>query len=186
VTWLAPLLASLASYAAFFNAYSLSYAGMTGEGFWTASRETAELFRANRARNIRDSESSPLRRVCACIPSLSDGTLSSPTAALLRLTLFVSSAGWGLLTGLVAFFLTSTHLSPLAGGYAPTLALLCYAIPMYTLRLCHNLIGDAVDALFVCAHLDAENQLSHCPKAVEAVRATHSLFLWKPAPYGTC
>lgn len=56
VTWLAPLLASLASYAAFFNAYSLSYAGMTGEGFWTASRETAELFRANRARNIRDSE----------------------------------------------------------------------------------------------------------------------------------
>ncbi|TKA50643.1 hypothetical protein B0A53_06371 [Rhodotorula sp. CCFEE 5036] len=143
VTWLAPLLASLASYAAFFNAYSLSYAGMTGEGFWTASRETAELFRANRARNIRDT-------------------------ALLRLTLFVSSAGWGLLTGLVAFFLTSTHLSPLAGGYAPTLALLCYAIPMYTLRLCHNLIGDAVDALFVCAHLDAENQLSHCPKAVEA------------------
>ena len=95
--------------------------------------------------------------------------LSARTAALLRLTLFVSSAGWGLLTGLVAFFLTSTHLSPLAGGYAPTLALLCYAIPMYTLRLCHNLIGDAVDALFVCAHLDAENQLSHCPKAVEAV-----------------
>lgn len=59
VTWLAPLLASLASYAAFFNSYSLSYAGMTGEGFWTASRETAELFRVNRARNIRDSESPP-------------------------------------------------------------------------------------------------------------------------------
>lgn len=101
----------------------------------------------------------------------------------MRLTLFVSSAGWGLLTGLVAFFLTSTHLSPLAGGYAPTLALLCYAIPMYTLRLCHNLIGDAVDALFVCAHLDAENQLSHCPKAVEAV-SLHSSFPFRE--FGAC
>jgi FtsZ-interacting cell division protein ZipA len=39
----------------------LSYAGMTGEGFWTASRETAELFRANRARNIRDQERSEPR-----------------------------------------------------------------------------------------------------------------------------
>ncbi|GAA5992592.1 hypothetical protein JCM10908_002679 [Rhodotorula pacifica] len=143
LTALAPVFAALAGYAAFFNSYALSYAGMTGETFWSASRETAELFRTNRARNIRDT-------------------------ALLRLTLFISSAGWGLLTGLLAFFLTSSHLSPQAGGFAPTLALLCYAIPMYTLRMCHNLIGDAVDALFVCTHLDAENQLSHCPKAVEA------------------
>ncbi|GAA5872411.1 hypothetical protein JCM3774_004513 [Rhodotorula dairenensis] len=143
LTSLAPLFAALAGYAAFFNSYSLSYAGMTGEPFLSASRETADLFRTNRARNIRDT-------------------------ALLRLTLFISSSGWGLLTGLLAFFVTSTHLSPNAGGFAPTLALLCYAIPMYTLRLCHNLIGDAVDALFVCTHLDAENQLSHCPKAVEA------------------
>lgn len=44
---------------------------------------------------------------------------------------------------------------------------------MYTLRLCHNLIGDAVDALFVCTHLDAENEVSHCPKAVEAVSPLH-------------
>lgn len=92
-----------------------------------------------------------------------------PAAALLRLTLFITSSAWGLLTGLVAFFLTSYHLTPRSGGFTPTLAVLCYAVPLYTLRLCHNLVGDAVDALFVCTHLDAENQVAHCPKAVEAV-----------------
>lgn len=98
---------------------------------------------------------------------------SPRAAALLRLTLFVSSTGWGLLAGLLAFFLSSSQLDARSGGYAPTLALLSYAIPMYTVKLCHNVISDAVDALFVCTHLDAENQLSHCPKAVEAVRLCH-------------
>ncbi|GAA6003949.1 choline transporter-like family protein [Rhodotorula paludigena] len=143
LTALAPVFAALAGYAAFFNSYALSYAGMTGEPYWSSSRETAALFTANRARNIRDT-------------------------ALLRLTLFVSSTGWGLLAGLLAFFLSSSQLDARSGGYAPTLALLSYAIPMYTVKLCHNVISDAVDALFVCTHLDAENQLSHCPKAVEA------------------
>ena len=42
------------------------------------------------------------------------------------------------------------------------------------IRLFNNLIGDVIDALFVYAHLDAENQLSHCPKAVEAVSVPFS------------
>ncbi|GAA6053988.1 hypothetical protein JCM3770_002406 [Rhodotorula araucariae] len=143
LAFLAPSFATLAGYAAFFNSYALSYAGMTGETFWSSSRETAALFRANRARNIRDT-------------------------ALLRLTLFISSSGFGLLAGLLAFLLTSSQLSPTSGRAAPTLAVLSYAIPLYTTRVCHALVADAVDALFVCAQLDAENQISHCPKAVEA------------------
>ncbi|GAA5852117.1 hypothetical protein JCM8547_000162 [Rhodosporidiobolus lusitaniae] len=143
LTFLAPFFGALAGWAAFFNSYSLSYAGMTGETVLSSSKEVASLLRANRARNIRDT-------------------------ALLRLTLFVSSTGWGLLAGLLAFFLASSHVDARGGGYAPTLAVLSYAIPMYTVKLCHNLISDAVDALFVCTHLDAENQSSHCPKAVEA------------------
>ncbi|GAA5990425.1 hypothetical protein JCM11641_007940 [Rhodosporidiobolus odoratus] len=139
----APFFAAMAGYAAFFNSYSLSYAGMTGENCWSSSREVAALLRANRARNIRDT-------------------------ALLRLTLFISSTGWGLLAGLLAFFLASNQLDAHSGSFAPMLAVLSYAIPMYTVKLCHNLISDAVDALFVATHLDAENQLSHCPKAVEA------------------
>ncbi|BGP44098.1 hypothetical protein JCM10450v2_008315 [Rhodotorula kratochvilovae] len=143
LAFLAPFFAALAGYAAFFNSYALSYAGMTGEPFWASARETAALFRANRARNIRDT-------------------------ALLRLTLFISSSGFGLLAGLLAFLLTSSQLSPTSGRAAPTLAVLSYAIPLYTTRVCHALVADAVDALFVCAQLDAENQISHCPKAVEA------------------
>ncbi|BGP20959.1 hypothetical protein JCM10213_007124 [Rhodosporidiobolus nylandii] len=143
LTILAPFFAVLAGYAAFFNAYALSYAGMTGETFFSSSTEVAALLRANRARNIRDT-------------------------ALLRLTLFVSSTGWGLLAGLIAFFLASGQVDAQGGRYAPMLAVLSYAVPMYTVKLCHNLLSDAVDALFVCAQLDAENQLSHCPKAVEA------------------
>ncbi|GAA5919214.1 hypothetical protein JCM6882_002779 [Rhodosporidiobolus microsporus] len=142
-TALAPLFGALAAGTAIFNSYSLSYAGMTGEGWWCSSKEVAELLRVNRARNIRDT-------------------------ALLRLTLFVASTGWGLLAGLFAFLLTSARLSSTSGGYAPMLAVLSYTIPLYTVKMCHNVIGDAVDALFVCAHLDAENQLSHCPKAIEA------------------
>ncbi|GAA5913709.1 hypothetical protein JCM8208_003862 [Rhodotorula glutinis] len=140
---LAPLFATAAGYAAFFNSYSLSYAGMTGEPFWSASRETAALFRLNRARNIRDT-------------------------ALLRLTLFISSTGFGLLFSLAAFLLSSSQLSPSSGRAAPTLAALSYAIPLYTTRVCHSVVADAVDALFVACQLDAENQISHCPKAVEA------------------
>ncbi|KPV72790.1 uncharacterized protein RHOBADRAFT_55473 [Rhodotorula graminis WP1] len=141
---LAPLFRTAAAYAAFFNSYSLSYAGMTGEPFLSASRETAALFRLNRARNIRDT-------------------------ALLRLTLFISSSGFGLLFGLAAFlFLSSSQLSPSSGRAAPTLAVLSYAIPLYTTRVCHSVVADAVDALYVATNLDAENQISHCPKAVEA------------------
>lgn len=103
------------------------------------------------------------------------------SAALLRLTLFVSSTGWGLIAGLIAFFLCSSQLDAHAGGYAPTLALLCYAVPMYTVKCCHDVLSDAVDALFVCTHLDAENQLSHCPKAVEAVRLLFSFPSFLPS-----
>ncbi|GAA5914246.1 hypothetical protein JCM5296_006121 [Sporobolomyces johnsonii] len=143
LSYLAPLFGALAGYAAFFNSYSLSYAGMTGEPWLVSARETAALLRANRARNIRDT-------------------------ALLRLTLFVSSTAWGLLAGLIAFFLASSRLAPASGGYAPVVAVVAYVVPMWTVKLCVGLLGDAVDALFICAHLDAENQLSHCPKAVEA------------------
>ncbi|GAA6030565.1 hypothetical protein JCM8097_006211 [Rhodosporidiobolus ruineniae] len=143
LTPLAPAFGALAGYAAFFNSYALSYAGMTGEGWWVASKEVAGLLRANRTRNIRDT-------------------------ALLRLTLFILTTGLGLLTGLLTFLFASSRLAPTSGGYTPTLAILSYAIPVYTLKLCHDVVGDAVDALFVATHLDAENQLSHCPKAVEA------------------
>ncbi|GAA6016728.1 hypothetical protein JCM10207_000161 [Rhodosporidiobolus poonsookiae] len=143
LAYLAPVFAGMAGWTAFFNSYALSYAGMTGEPFSASSREVSALLYANRARNIRDT-------------------------ALLRLTLFISSTGWGLLAGLLAFLLASSHVDARGGGYAPMLAVLSYAIPMYTIKLCHNLVSDAVDALFVATHLDAENQLSHCPKAVEA------------------
>ncbi|GAA5977740.1 hypothetical protein JCM21900_006185, partial [Sporobolomyces salmonicolor] len=143
LSYLAPLFGALAGYAAFFNAYSLSYVGITGEAWLVSARETGALLRANRARNIRDT-------------------------ALLRLTLFVSSTAWGLCSGLIAFFLASSRLSPAGGGYAPMVAVLAYVVPMWTVKLCVGLLGDAVDALFICTHLDAENQQSHCPKAVEA------------------
>jgi len=177
---LAPLFATAAGYAAFFNSYALSYAGMTGEPFLSASTETAALFRLNRARNIRDS---------ASLLSSSSSSRSSrpradvlagrtrPTAALLRLTLFISSSGFGLLFGLAAFLLSSSQLAPSAGRAAPTLAALSYAIPLYTTRVCHSVVADAVDALFICCQLDAENQISHCPKAVEAVRPSFLLSL---------
>ncbi|GAA5831608.1 hypothetical protein JCM11251_000767 [Rhodosporidiobolus azoricus] len=155
LTSLAPLFAALAGWTAWFNAYALSYAGMTGEGWRSSAGEVGELFRANRARNIRDT-------------------------ALLRLTLFLSSTSLGLFLSLLSFLTLSTSsLSPTSGGYAPTLAILSFAIPSYTVRLCHNLVGDAVDALFVCTQLDAREEGENgvegmpgaekrCPKAVEA------------------
>ncbi|BGP36036.1 hypothetical protein JCM10296v2_007888 [Rhodotorula toruloides] len=148
---LAGLFTSIAASTAFFNSYALSYAGMTGRSWSRSTRETASLMRSNRARNIRDT-------------------------ALLRLTLFTTTTTYSLLAGLLSFLLTSSSLAPSSGGYAPTLAILSYIIPAYTVKLCHDLVGDCVDALWVCVSLEASEGegaalvggLSRCPKAVEA------------------
>ncbi|GEM11914.1 choline transporter-like family protein [Rhodotorula toruloides] len=147
----AGLFTSIAASTAFFNSYALSYAGMTGQPWSRSTRETASLIRSNRARNIRDT-------------------------ALLRLTLFTITTTYSLLAGLLSFLLTSSSLAPSAGGYAPTLAILSYVIPAYTVKLCHDLVGDCVDALWVCVSLEASEGegaavvggFSRCPKAVEA------------------
>lgn len=149
---LAGLFTSIAASTAFFNSYALSYAGMTGQSWSRSTREIASLIRSNRARNIRDT-------------------------ALLRLTLFTTTTTYSLLAGLLSFLLSSSSLAPASGGYAPTLAILSYIIPAYTVKLCHDLVGDCVDALWVCVSLEASEGegaavvggFSRCPKAVEAV-----------------
>lgn len=68
-------------------------------------------------------------------------TVSARVGLLVRLVLFVTSVGWGLLAGLVAFLIASSRLQ--SGGLAPVVAVLCFFVPLWTMKLCQDVCGDA-------------------------------------------
>lgn len=60
---------------------------------------------------------------------------------LVKLILFITSLAWGLGAGVVAFLISSTQLDD--ARLAPLVAVLCFLVPMWTMKLCQGIIGDA-------------------------------------------
>ncbi|ORY57398.1 plasma-membrane choline transporter-domain-containing protein [Leucosporidium creatinivorum] len=148
LTYLVPLFSIITSAIASFNSYALAYAGMTGDDYLTSGREVVKMLRANETGSLGDS-------------------------LLVRLVLLVTSVSWGLLAGLIAFLIASSRLQ--TGALAPVVAVLCFFVPLWTMKLCQDVCGDAVDSLFICMNLDlsrdtpSEGELQR--KAAEAVSA---------------
>ncbi|GAA5939613.1 uncharacterized protein JCM15063_005233 [Sporobolomyces koalae] len=144
LTYLIPICDFLSGWTNWFNGYTAVYVGLTGKAAKESARDVAAALFANRAANIRD-------------------------ATLLRLLLNLALYPLTLLPSLVTFLVISTsYLSPNSGGYGATLAVLAVVVPAWTGRVVLGLVTDAVDTLFLATHLDAENEVRSCKKAVQA------------------
>ncbi|SCZ96051.1 BZ3500_MvSof-1268-A1-R1_Chr8-1g09971 [Microbotryum saponariae] len=148
LTYLVPLMGIVTSFISSFNGYALSYAGMTGEPYLQSAREVAKMVRQNKTSALGDS-------------------------LLVRLVLFVVSFGFGLLAGLVAFLVASSRLA--SGVHmTPFVAALCYFVPVWTLKLCHDVCGDTVDALFLCLNIDLVKGENHSEETRTAFKTEAS------------
>ncbi|SCV67256.1 BQ2448_5902 [Microbotryum intermedium] len=148
LTYLVPLMGIITSFISSFNGYALSYAGMTGEPYLQSAREVAKMVRQNKTSALGDS-------------------------LLVRLVLFVVSFGFGLVAGLVAFLFASSRLA--SGVHmTPFVAALCYFVPVWTLKLCHDVCGDTVDALFLCLNIDLVKGENHSEETRTAFKTEPS------------
>ncbi|KAL8292809.1 hypothetical protein RQP46_000503 [Phenoliferia psychrophenolica] len=141
LTCLVPLISIAASSIDVFNGWVLCYAALAGDDFITSASKVRKLLRQN-------------------------GTVMLGDNLLVKLILFVTSLAWGLAAGVIAFLVASTRLED--ASLAPLVALLCFVVPMWTMKLCQGIVGDAADTLFVAFNMDLEKNTTHCNKAVEA------------------
>lgn len=78
---------------------------------------------------------------------------------------------FGLLSGLITYLVASSHHDLKDPSLAPVLAILCFLIPFWTVRLTGEMVGDAADAGWVCLAWEEESGLAEgrCKEGKEAV-----------------
>lgn len=86
---------------------------------------------------------------------------------MVKLLLNLVSLSLSLLFGLAGYLSAATVHTQHHPGLV---ALVCFAVPFWTIRCCADVLGHAVDAVFVCWSLDVDAGANHCSKAAEAVR----------------
>lgn len=143
LVYLIPICEFLAGWANWYNGYTTVYVGLTGKTASESAKEVAGVMFANRAANIRDSES-PIHTLCSARVGHSSHLGPCSTATLLRLLLSLALSPLTLLPSLISFLiLSSSYLSPYSGGYAPMLAVLSVIVPAWTGRVVLGLVTDA-------------------------------------------
>lgn len=85
---------------------------------------------------------------------------------LVKLILSLLSMSFSVFAGLVGLLSANqpkpTHINHILAS------MLCFFIPWYTVKLCSDLLANAVDVLFVCFNVDQERGQYHSNKAKEA------------------
>ncbi|KIS68401.1 uncharacterized protein UMAG_11088 [Mycosarcoma maydis] len=144
---LSHVVVALAGLGAVLQSYSdlaLVYVGVTGDGFWTAAKKSAQLV-SNRG-----------------VQGVMEGLV-------INLVLDLTAIALSFLAGLVGFLFSAHQLHVPAD--APLVGLLCGLLPYWTLRLCADVLSNASDTLYLCYAIDHASNDEHCPKAVEAFTA---------------
>jgi len=140
LTYLIPICDFLSGWTSWFNGYTTVYVGLTGKTAGESAKQVAGIMFANRASNIRDSES----RITPFLILAKLTYVIFLTATLLRLLLTLILSPLTLLPSLVSFLMLSTsYLSPYSGGYAPMFAVLSVVVPAWTGRVVLGLVIDA-------------------------------------------
>lgn len=89
-----------------------------------------------------------------------------PADLLVKLVLNLVAVALSLAFGLAGYLSSATtgeaHHHPLLVG------VVCFAVPCFAIRSCGDVLGHAVDALFLCWALDVDGAVDHCTKAAEA------------------
>lgn len=112
----------------------------------------------------RPTVSAPL--VCETCANSTDHLPVRYSDLLVKLVLSLLSMSFSVLAGLVGLLSSnhpkSIHLHHLFAS------LLCFFIPWYTVKLCSDLLANAIDTMFVCFNVDLERGSCHSNKAKEA------------------
>ncbi|ETS61861.1 hypothetical protein PaG_03968 [Moesziomyces aphidis] len=140
----------LAGLGAVLQAYSdlaLVYVGVTGDGFWTAAKKSAQLVSRRGVQGVME-------------------------GLVINLVLDLTAIALSFLAGLVGFLFSAHQLHVPAD--APLVGLLCALLPYWTLRLCADVLSNASDTLYLCYAIDHASNDAHCPKAADAFEAKPS------------
>ncbi|KAM0746148.1 hypothetical protein T439DRAFT_330118 [Meredithblackwellia eburnea MCA 4105] len=146
--------------------YVMCFAGMTERGWGESRRGLNGL----RRRGGSGGNGARWRDERNDIGGIGDNVLTH-----LLLSLF--SLLWGLLSGLVSFYIIAprfaTSPSQSWGGKEQAeawavVATLCFVVPIWTVRFCQGVLGDTADTLYIALLMDRESGKVHCAKAAEA------------------
>ncbi|CDR87290.1 uncharacterized protein SPSC_00416 [Sporisorium scitamineum] len=141
------LLAGLGAVLQSYSDLALVYVGVTGDGFWTAAKKSAQLVSRGGVQGVME-------------------------GLVINLVLNLTTIALSFLAGLVGFLFSAHQLHVPAD--APLVGLLCGLLPYWTLRLCADVLSNASDTLYLCYAIDHASNDEHCPKAAEAFTAKPS------------
>lgn len=136
LTCLVPLLSIASASIEVFNGWVLCYAALGGDDFMASASRVRKLLRTNGTVMLGDSE--PFIELDC---GLSTHDKSPSVDLLVKLILFVTSLAWGLGAGVLAFLVASSRMED--AQLAPLVAVLCFIVPMWTMKLCQGIVGDA-------------------------------------------
>uniref|UniRef100_V5EG28 Protein PNS1 n=1 Tax=Kalmanozyma brasiliensis (strain GHG001) TaxID=1365824 RepID=V5EG28_KALBG len=144
LTHVVVLLAGLGAVLQGYSNLALVYVGVTGDGFWTAAKKSAQLVSRRGVQGVME-------------------------GLVVNLVLDLTAIALSFLAGLVGFLFSAHQLHVPAD--APLVGLLCALLPYWTLRLCADVLSNASDTLYLCYAIDHASNDEHCPKAAEAFTA---------------
>lgn len=147
LTHVVGLLAGLSAMLQSYSDLALVYVGVTGDGFWTAAKKSAQLVGRRGVQGVME-------------------------GLVINLVLDLTAIALSFLAGLVGFLFSAHQLHVPAD--APLVGLLCGLLPYWTLRLCADVLSNASDTLYLCYAIDHASNDEHCPKAAEAFTAKPS------------
>ncbi|KAJ1022482.1 hypothetical protein NDA16_003471 [Ustilago loliicola] len=147
LTHVVALLAGLSAVLQSYSDLALVYVGVTGDGFWTAAKKSAQLVSRRGVQGVME-------------------------GLVINLVLDLTAIALSFLAGLVGFLFSAHQLHVPAD--APLVGLLCGLLPYWTLRLCADVLSNASDTLYLCYAIDHASNDEHCPKAAEAFTAKPS------------
>ncbi|SPO27628.1 uncharacterized protein UTRI_04336_B [Ustilago trichophora] len=147
LTHVVGLLAGLGTVLQAYSDLALVYVGVTGDGFWTAAKKSAQLVSRRGVEGVME-------------------------GLVINLVLDLTAIALSFLAGLMGFLFSAHQLHVPAD--APLVGLLCGLLPYWTLRLCADVLSNASDTLYLCYAIDHASNDEHCPKAAEAFTAKPS------------
>ncbi|SNX85981.1 uncharacterized protein MEPE_04690 [Melanopsichium pennsylvanicum] len=147
LTHVVGVLAGLTAVLQSYSDLALVYVGVTGDGFWTAAKKSAQLVSRRGVQGVME-------------------------GLVINLVLDLTAIALSFLAGLVGFLFSAHQLHVPAD--APLVGLLCGLLPYWTLRLCADVLSNASDTLYLCYAIDHASNDQHCPKAKQAFTAKTS------------
>ena len=116
MTYVVGLLAGLGAVLQSYSDLALVYVGVTGDGFWTAAKKSAQLVSRHGVQSVME-------------------------GLVIHLVLDLTAIALSFLAGLVGFLFSAHQLHVPAD--APLVGLLCGLLPYWTLRLCADVLSNA-------------------------------------------